>query len=248
MKRTHGESNTRLYRTWKHMKGRCNNPNDSRYKRYGARGIKVCEEWDSSYEEFKKWAVESGYRDDLTIERINVNGPYEPSNCCWISKSEQSKNKEETLYVTFNGEKLRLVEWAERLGVSYYTLHKRIKYLGFSPEQALSRAIVEHKYANAFFKFNGEEHKLVEWAKILNIPYDVLSRRIYELKQPIEKAFTKPVKQHSHSNDRIEFNGEVKTLAEWSECLGIRYSLLRVRLYTYHWAVEKAFKPNRERL
>lgn len=94
----HGGSNDRLYGVWRSMKKRCNNTNDKRYKDYGGRGIKVCEEWEKDYSAFKKWAYENGYDENAeygccTIDRINVNGNYCPENCRWISNLEQQKNK-----------------------------------------------------------------------------------------------------------------------------------------------------------
>lgn len=89
----HGESETRLYTIWSNMKGRCYNPNRNRYEHYGGRGITVCEEWRNDYAVFAKWARENGYADDLTIDRIDVNGDYEPGNCRWIPLSEQSANR-----------------------------------------------------------------------------------------------------------------------------------------------------------
>lgn len=88
-----GESRTRLYATWLDMKRRCSKPNCKDYKNYGGRGIFVTNEWINNFNIFKKWAYENGYSDSLTIERINVNGIYEPSNCKWVPMSEQSKNR-----------------------------------------------------------------------------------------------------------------------------------------------------------
>lgn len=141
MKRTHGESKTRLYRTWCHMRARCKNPNDSEYKYYGGRGIAVCEAWDKSYEEFKSWAAHNGYTETLTIDRIDVNGNYEPNNCRWIRFQEQASNTQRTIYVTCDGVTKTLADWAKYLNVKYSTLHKRIRYLGFTPEQTVSQAV-----------------------------------------------------------------------------------------------------------
>lgn len=89
----HGESNTRLYRIWKGMKERCNNPNNQKYDLYGGRGIKVCDTWLNNYAIFSAWAKENGYADELTIDRINVDGNYEPENCRWATYSEQNRNR-----------------------------------------------------------------------------------------------------------------------------------------------------------
>lgn len=88
----HGQTGTRLYRTWKNMRSRCNNPNASRFEIYGGRGISVCKEWDK-FEVFYEWALDNGYNDSLTIERKNVDGNYEPENCCWITSKMQAMNK-----------------------------------------------------------------------------------------------------------------------------------------------------------
>lgn len=88
----HGYSNTRLYQIWTNMKTRCFNKNNRAFKWYGAAGITICPEW-LKFENFMLWAVSTGYKDDLTIERINPFGNYEPNNCTWIPKSEQRKNQ-----------------------------------------------------------------------------------------------------------------------------------------------------------
>lgn len=91
-KRTHGMTETRLYRIWAGMKARCYNENVKSYEHYGAQGVTVCDEW-HEFENFNKWATENGYKDDLTIERKNPFGNYEPNNCTWIPRSKQGKNK-----------------------------------------------------------------------------------------------------------------------------------------------------------
>ncbi len=90
---THGGTYTRLYRIWCHMIGRCYCETDGHYDIYGGRGIEICKNWKESFEKFRAWANKNGYTETLTIERIDVNGNYEPSNCTWIPASEQSKNR-----------------------------------------------------------------------------------------------------------------------------------------------------------
>lgn len=92
-KSKHGMSGTRIYDIWRDMRHRCNCPGMKNYAHYGGRGIKVCNEWDESFEKFYEWALENGYADNLTIDRIDVNGDYEPSNCRWTGKSVQSANR-----------------------------------------------------------------------------------------------------------------------------------------------------------
>ena len=89
----HGCRHERLYSIWKGMKYRCNNPSSESYKYYGAKGVKVCEEWQAEYLPFREWAMANGYEDNLTIDRINPFGNYEPSNCRWVTMQEQGRNK-----------------------------------------------------------------------------------------------------------------------------------------------------------
>ena len=96
-KETHGLSGERLYTTWKNMISRCANPKHVGYKNYGGRGIAVCDEWENSLESFYGWALSSGYEEHLTIDRIDVNGNYEPSNCRWATWKEQASNKRNTI-------------------------------------------------------------------------------------------------------------------------------------------------------
>jgi hypothetical protein len=125
----HGDANTSLWRRYKHMQWRCSNPNSPDYKNYGGRGIKVSREWDT-YEKFKAWALLNGYRDDLTIDRIDVNGDYEPSNCRWITLEQQQSNRRDSVFIMFNGEQKTVSQWARIIGVNpnkiYYLKRKGI--------------------------------------------------------------------------------------------------------------------------
>lgn len=114
----HGLSNYKLYSVWSGMKDRCYRENCDSYKHYGKRGISMCNEWKCSFDLFHDWAVQNGYQQGLTIERINVNGNYEPSNCTWIPKSEQSKNRRSNHYIAYKEQIHTISEWAIIIGVS----------------------------------------------------------------------------------------------------------------------------------
>lgn len=93
----HGKRNTRLFRIWASMKNRCLNKNNPKYKNYGGRGIKICDEWLIDFMSFYKWSIENGYKDDLTLDRRNVNFDYCPENCRWLTLQQQNWNKQNTI-------------------------------------------------------------------------------------------------------------------------------------------------------
>lgn len=135
--RTHGKSNTRLYSIWCGMHSRCYNQNRRSYHHYGAKGITVCQEW-HDYITFERWALANGYTDTLTIERLDVEGNYEPSNCCWISKSQQSDNRSTSLIYSYNGKTQNLMHWSKESGIKYSTLYARLKVYGMDFETAIT--------------------------------------------------------------------------------------------------------------
>jgi DNA-directed RNA polymerase subunit RPC12/RpoP len=102
-KTKHGDSRTKLYSTLVHMKQRCYDSNVESFKYYGARGIKICEEWKNSYQSFKEWALSNGYEEHLSIDRINNDGDYEPSNCRWATKETQARNTRKLIKTNTSG-------------------------------------------------------------------------------------------------------------------------------------------------
>lgn len=138
---THGGWGSRLYRAWRSMKVRCYDSNCKEYKYYGARGITVCEEWRRSFEPFRDWALKNGYDDNLSIDRIDVNGNYEPSNCRWATCKEQLRNTTRTHL--FNGK--TLAEWAEIKGINKSTLATRIYARHWDIDRAINTQVKHRK-------------------------------------------------------------------------------------------------------
>lgn len=132
---THGMSYTRLYRIYKHMLNRCNNPNDIDYENYGGRGIGVDESWEK-FETFVEWAYSNGYDDSLSIDRIDVNRGYSPDNCRWADATTQANNKTNSRLYTYNGETRTIGEWAAIYNIPYKRLWRRFER-GWSVEKAL---------------------------------------------------------------------------------------------------------------
>lgn len=115
----------RLYRIWCCMKSRCYNKNLKAYKDYGMRGIQVCKEWLNDFRKFENWALNNGYQENLTIDRIDNDGNYEPSNCRWITREMQNKNKRNNIYVIYNGKKILLKDYAKEKNINYQFLHSK---------------------------------------------------------------------------------------------------------------------------
>ena len=133
----HGDTNTRLYIIWCSMRERCTNEKQKSYPSYGGRGITVCEEW-NDYLNFKKWAMENGYKDNLTIDRIDVNGNYCPENCRWATTIEQANNKRNNLRITYRGVTHTGAEWGRITGINGKEIRK-LYHSGLNMEEILKR-------------------------------------------------------------------------------------------------------------
>jgi hypothetical protein len=148
-KQRHGESRTRLNRIWRGIKQRCQNPKATDWEWYGARGITVCEEW-QSYEPFRDWSLANGYADDLQLDREDNDGPYSPENCRWVTITQNNRNKRDTRWLGAWGERKSLPDWAEdpRCKVGRRTLETRIR-LGWSPEDAMQAPLNSRPYGRS---------------------------------------------------------------------------------------------------
>lgn len=127
------------YQAWRGAKDRCYNPNSNRYKTYGARGIRMCEEWRNSFAAFFR---DMGERPDgHSIDRINNDGHYEPGNCRWSPKSEQAKNQTRTRALELKGVRKILADWSRDTGIHHTVILSRIDRLGWSVEKALTTPV-----------------------------------------------------------------------------------------------------------
>lgn len=138
---THNLTHHKLYMVYQSMKDRCYRANNKQFNNYGGRGIKVCDEWLEDFMNFYNWAMANGYREGLTIDRIEVNGNYEPSNCRWITHKEQQFNKRNNKRFYHDGKNLTLPEWSEILHISLDTLVSRIYTRNWDIERALTEPV-----------------------------------------------------------------------------------------------------------
>lgn len=189
-RRTHGASSggktTVEYNTWIHIRDRCQNPNCKAYPYYGGRGIKVCERWDASFEAFLS---DMGERPSAkhSIERIEVDGDYEPGNCRWATKLEQARNKRSNCLVECNGEMVPMSVAAEFNRIPYKTVASRLSK-GWSRERAVSEPVSQARLASQF-----RAERLIDVSKRTGIPVKTLSWRLHR-GWPEELAFSKPTK------------------------------------------------------
>lgn len=144
--KTHGLSKKfqKLNWVWTSMKQRCHNPACKDFVNYGGRGIGICTEW-YDFEKFHAWAISSGYKEKVTIERVDVNGDYCPENCTWVKNERQALNRTNTLKYQYNGQFYNIRELSEISGVNYYTLKGRLTQYGWSVERAISEASFKGK-------------------------------------------------------------------------------------------------------
>lgn len=133
----YSDKNNRLYRIWGNMKKRCYCKSDPKYHNYGGRSICICDEWKNSFQNFQAWALSHGYQDDLSIDRIDVNGDYTPQNCRWTNNLIQCNNKTDNVLITYMGRTQTVAEWARETGIYINTIHYRLKH-GWTVDEIFS--------------------------------------------------------------------------------------------------------------
>lgn len=195
--KTHGLSKTRLYRVWRGMITRCENPKSDYYHIYGGRGIRVCDEWRKSFLLFREWALSNGYDESAdfskcTLDRIDNDGNYEPLNCHWVSMKEQAKNKSNTLNIEIEGVSKPLFVWAEEFKLNPETLKYRLKR-GWNTKAELSKPPVDIRHTKSkYITFNGKTLDQAGWAREIGISKTSLGNRLKNPNWTLEKALTTP--------------------------------------------------------
>jgi len=172
-----------LHNIWIKMRQRCNNPNNGDYHNYGGRGIEVCNKWNNSYSEFKKWALDNDWRPNRTqkyqsIDRIDVDGCYCPENCRWVDSKTQNRNRRDNVWIDFHGEKIVLADLAEKYGIKQYIIGRRYKQ-GYREDDLI---LPPNTLPRRFKKYNFKNEMLTveEISLKLNINEHAVRSRIYK--------------------------------------------------------------------
>ena len=231
--RTHGlsKNNKRLYKVWKSMRARCNNPNDASYYRYGGIGIKVCDEWDKDFSTFYEWSIANGYKEDiaesgrnrLSIDRINNDGNYEPSNCRWADDHTQANNKRVSIPPEIKYAKCPICgnpfvrtsrtvpktcskTCGAKLSAIAHTIKKNYNKIcpvcgkefdakrgGHFKDAVCCSRRCANLSNSPMWEYNSEKHRVVEWAEIVGVNAHCLLHR-KELGWTMEEILTTPLR------------------------------------------------------
>jgi hypothetical protein len=191
-------SGTRLYRIWGDMKRRCFNKNFKYYKHYGGRGIAVCQEW-MNFINFRDWALKNGYQNNLEIDRIDVNGNYEPGNCRFVTEKEQTLNRRVTRWYTIGDKTLCLKDWCNFIGKEPNTVNGRLKNGLNIVEALIKKTSVQISRKKELYVINGIELTLKEWCIVYKIKWAAFLDRV-QIGWTIEDALKKDVRKYKKNS------------------------------------------------
>ena len=181
-----GKSYLRIYSIWRSMIGRCCIPSNSSYERYGARGIKVCDEWKDDFDAFRKWAYENGYdenalRGECTIDRIDNDGNYCPENCRFVSIKTQNLNKRNVIIVSYNGQTKPLISFADEFGIDRRVVKHRYQVLTFPLDKVFYKGDLREsndRKNSITLTYEGKTMNISKWIKELGVSRDIIRDRI----------------------------------------------------------------------
>lgn len=247
--RTHFKTNTPEYRIWRGMKSRCYNSNERAYPRYGGRGIKICDRWMDSFENFLSDMGERPSK-DYSIDRICNDGDYSPENCRWATRKEQASNYSRNVLVEYKGETKTLKDWCDQFGLNYGTTRARLKIYEYTPEEAFNKGYMERKhdpynYSKAIIlEVDGVKKPFSVWCKELNLNPKKIYPRISKLgwthKQALgleERPYEKPICKNTY---QVLFKGELVPLHRLAKKYGVPTRTARYRIENKGMSVEEA--------
>ena len=219
----------RLRRIFYNMKQRCYNPKAKSYNYYGERGITICDEWLNDSFNFYNWSLNNDYKDNLTIDRIDVDGNYEPDNCRWVTIDIQANNRRNNIFLEYEGEVKTVSQWSQEIGVSGSVIKNRFEK-GWDISKDVDRIIRINR--------NGELKTIKELSEESGIPYKIIERRHCERWK--DEDLTNEITPNE--TKLIEINGEIHTATEWARISGLTREIILNRI-NYGWATEDLLKP-----
>lgn len=181
-----------LYGRWNAMKQRCFNETNPKFHRYGGRGITIVDEW-LDFHEFENWAKENGYQKELTLDRIDTDGNYGPSNCRWVNQSIQQNNRNNNRIIEYEGKEYTLAELSDLYDMNSATLAQRLDK-GMSVKKALNKKM---NFNYILVEHEGESKPLKQWCEQLGLPYKTIHARVSRGWEPKE-ALQKPVRKGNY--------------------------------------------------
>lgn len=213
----------RLYRIFYAMKTRCYNPHHKSYPIYGGRGITVCDEWRNNYDAFKEWALENGYNDDLTIDRIDANGNYEPMNCRWLTMQDQILNKRNSKTFSVGDETLSLHGISVKYNIPVAYIKKKL-----NDGLDINKIIQSYRPKERHNLPNNIRHILNEMSQKTGISYQTLSQR-FKNGVPFNDLV------NSQKNKiKYKLNNREYSINELSDLCGMSRNAVRYRMDRYH--------------
>lgn len=232
-KRIHGMANTHLYQIWRGIKDRCLNPNNKHFDRYGGRGITICDDWINNFQAFYDWSIENGFKEGLTIDRIDNDGNYEPNNCRWVDYYVQANNRSNNHLITVDDETHTLSEWSRITGLDVHTISSRLSR-GCSKEEIFNTNYKKVEKLKLYL-YKGKFFTVKEIAEMSGLNADTIFRRMRK-GMSIEEAVEKPLRVCPKER-LLTLNGETHNVTEWAKITGIKKETIFARIRE-GWSVE----------
>lgn len=199
----HNGVGTKLYQAWQRMKSSCSRQTDSSYKKVGALGIVVCQEWEKDFAAFRDWSEVHGYEAGLILVRVNPKEDFTPENCRWITRAEWGRlYSPQGVKLTYNGRTQNLSSWANELGISVPLLQDRLKKSHGDADVALD--LSKNFMARKLLTYRGETKGVMEWVRTLGISKTTLLRRLQQHNGDMEAALAEPYRVHESKIGQVQ--------------------------------------------